>query len=451
MQVRVPDSLYHATGKRKIVRSLGTRILAEAQVLRHQVVGEIKAYLKSLSGSKNNPNLAFIHEMMQHRKAIDLGLHGNREDALAGAALSVDVLRDNYLSPTGIARKGVEIDHERDTRLHVDETQLNQFDLAERIFTSSTEIILISQALTHHLDEAASYIRNQTCNDRKRHVKVFIDWLGQDKEVSHVTRKEAARYLTEKVMKLDLAIPTKKKYIGSLSALFAWCKERCYCDTNPFDGLAQGIKSTTRATRQKTETKRRPFTTSELLSIFNAISQHRGVDNPLWPYAWIALFTGMRSNEIAEIRLIDVYEDYINISEAKNHNSARKVPIHATLKPLVQKLKETSSDDYLISKLGRGGEDNKRNHLIVKRFSSLLRGKAGIKDKAAVYHCFRNTLANALENAGVQLSTAEQIEGHRRQSMTYGLYSHGVELSVLIESINKVKFDKKVEDLLLNT
>lgn len=124
VQVRVPDSLYHIVGKRKIVRSLSTRILAEAQVLRHQVVGEIKAYLKSLSDSGNNPNLAFIHEIVQHRKAIDLGLHGDRDDALADAALSVDALRDSYLSPTGTARKGIEIDPERGTRLHADKAHL---------------------------------------------------------------------------------------------------------------------------------------------------------------------------------------------------------------------------------------------------------------------------------------------------------------------------------------
>jgi len=109
-QVRVPDSLYHAVGKRKIVHSLSTRVLAETQVLRHQVIGEIKTYLRSLSDNADNPNPAFIHDMIQHRKAIDLGLHGNKEEALTEAALGVDVLRDRYPSPTGAARKGIELD-----------------------------------------------------------------------------------------------------------------------------------------------------------------------------------------------------------------------------------------------------------------------------------------------------------------------------------------------------
>jgi len=48
--------------------------------------------------------------------------------------------------------------------------------------------------------------------------------------------------------------------------------------------------------------------------------------------------------------------------------------------------------------------------------------------------------SQALENAGVPVTAAELLLGHRRQSMSYGTYLQGPEFKVLQEAIKTVKY-----------
>ncbi len=82
----------------------------------------------------------------------------------------------------------------------------------------------------------------------------------------------------------------------------------------------------------------------------------------------------MRLNEICEAELADVHDTYINLREGKTASSVRDVPIHPTLLPLIAKLREESTDSYLIGGLKRGGEDGKRNHYASKRLGVRQRG-----------------------------------------------------------------------------
>ena len=158
-----------------------------------------------------------------------------------------------------------------------------------------------------------------------------------------------------------------------------------------------------------------------------------------WAMAAIALYTGMRANEIAGTQLADVHADYIHIPEGKTDAAVRDVPIHPVIKPLVERLTEESTDGYLINGLKGGGEDGKRGHYVLKRIGATIRALK-ITDKAVVFHSLRNNFAQAMENAGVSENLAQQIIGHKKQSLTFGLYSHGVDLGVLQEAVGKVTY-----------
>ena len=77
----------------------------------------------------------------------------------------------------------------------------------------------------------------------------------------------------------------------------------------------------------------------------------------------------------------------------------------------------------------------KRAHNITERFGRKIR-KLGIKDRGVYFHT-RNTLASSIENAGVAENIAQQITSHRKQSLTFGLYSRGVDLDVLAKAVLK--------------
>lgn len=89
-------------------------------------------------------------------------------------------------------------------------------------------------------------------------------------------------------------------------------------------------------------------------------------------------------------------------------------------------------------------------HVISKRFTTILRAPNGadIQDKNVVFHCLRKNMSTALEAAGVPESTAQQIVGHEKTSLTYGLYSDGVPMDVLEKEMSKVKYSDEIEALI---
>jgi len=449
LQLLIPKQLRTLYNQTKIVVSLQTTDLQQARLRRDIQVGQYRAKfqfrLKQIANLGQSSG-SYTQDILQCRKEIDSGLHGSdRDSLLEGLEIGINNDLENYLRPSGEGVKGLVLDPDTGYRTDVDQNKLDQFTLANKIVSSPTEIYLLSTALDDHIQEAK--IIQQTKNTRRKRVTAFINWLG-DKEISKVSKFNAGDYITRKVMPMDLAIRTKRLLIGDISAFFTWCVDRGYRRDNPFLGLTRGIKETSRGTKEKANSDRRAFTDDELLKLFRAIIDHRGTSSMLWPYTIIALFTGMRSSEIAETELEDVHDDYIHIPEGKTESSVRNVPIHKVIKPLILKLKESSKDGYLLTQLKRGGVDDKRNHNIVKNFSTLLRGKGGIKSKQVVFHCLRKNFLTALEIAGVPEPTAKTIAGHARDSMTYGLYSKGVKQPALQEAVNMVSYNEDLERLI---
>jgi hypothetical protein len=89
---------------------------------------------------------------------------------------------------------------------------------------------------------------------------------------------------------------------------------------------------------------------------------------------------------------------------------------------------------------------NQRGHYLGKRFSNL-RWKLGPDSQQAVFHSFRNALAQRCEDKEVPESTTELIGGWSRgRRMSYGLYSPGPNFETLRRAIAKVSYGE-VDDL----
>ncbi|MEJ1358766.1 MAG: tyrosine-type recombinase/integrase [Candidatus Sedimenticola sp. (ex Thyasira tokunagai)] len=457
VQVRVPDSLYHIMGKRKIVRSLHTSSLEEARSRRWEMVKKIKAVLDEAKRQLNDSPApgtpeGIITYAKQVRREADLGLYGDPENALEGELVGLDIQAENYFSPSGRSARGIALDPDTGYREDPDPEMVAAFQLAKGILTPGSDAVMLlaSQALDDHLEEISQRVRVQTKNARKRRVKAFLGWLGGDKQLVSISRRDAGRYLTEKLMKMGRSVKTVRDTLSDLSAFFNWCVDRGMIDINPFQGLSQSVRDTSRGTKDKTQRERRPFSTDELKAYLDTIKKNLGTDDPVWAVTVIAMFTGMRPEEICEIELTDVHADYVHIPEAKTESSVRDVPMHPLIKPLVKRLVEKSrkgKDNYLLRGLKRGGEDDKRWQNLGKRARYQLREKTGITDKRVVFYSLRKNFSTAMENASIPESTAQQIVGHKKQSMTYGLYSNGVDLKVLSDAVQKVSYGDEIAAL----
>lgn len=437
-QVRVKPSLYHLTGKHVLVKTLRTRDLAVANERKWEVVAEMKAYLTSVAKGKESPT-GFIANILDAAREINSDLRSGSLDQ-STAQDGWDDFQNSFIS-----KKKFSLDNDGYPIAKTKEQEgiLEALSLAHGL-VYSPNTTRVSEALIDHLDELKSHARKQTVTTREKCVKEFTKWLGGDWDIKRISREKAGQYLTDVLIKQGKAPKTTKTTLSHLVSFFSWSMARGKIDINPFTGLSKTVKETSRGTKDKASTKRREWSPAELSKLFTELDS----DSHNWVMAVTALYTGMRSNEIAEVKLEDVHATHIYIPEAKNDNSVRSVPIHKVIAPLIKKLVKTSTDGYLVDGLKRGGEDNKRNHYFVKRFGTKMRA-IGIDDNRVVFHSLRKNLSGALEKAGVAVNLAEQIVGHAKQSLTYGLYSDGVPLEMLHDAISKVTFgdiDKLIVD-----
>ena len=152
----------------------------------------------------------------------------------------------------------------------------------------------------------------------------------------------------------------------------------------------------------------------------------------------IGLTTGMRLGEICDLKKSHIQEGCFQIYEGKTSAASRVVPINSILDPVINKLSEKSKDGFLITGLNSGGDDNKRSWNFQKRLGRI-RLKIGLP-KGVVFHSLRNTFTTRMENLGIPRNHISQLIGHEDGNMALDVYSGGLAIEPLRESINKLTY-----------
>ena len=93
-----------------------------------------------------------------------------------------------------------------------------------------------------------------------------------------------------------------------------------------------------------------------------------------------------------------------------------------------------------------GGYDQKRSWNFQKRLGRL-RKHAGLPE-TVVFHSLRNTFATRMENLGVPKNHISQLMGHEDGNMALDVYSGGLAIEPLRESMRKLGYGEAVEKLL---
>ena len=151
----------------------------------------------------------------------------------------------------------------------------------------------------------------------------------------------------------------------------------------------------------------------------------------------LGAYTGCRIEELCSLKLTSVTDDRIEIEDAKTEAGWRTIPIHSQIRQLVARLRDTSTDGYLLSGLtfNKYGD---RSNAIGKRFGRL-KSKCGYGSDY-VFHSFRKGVAAQLETAHVPENVSARLLGHDLNTMSYGLYSGGVSFDVLSEAVENLKW-----------
>ncbi|WP_191057897.1 tyrosine-type recombinase/integrase [Geminicoccus harenae] len=260
------------------------------------------------------------------------------------------------------------------------------------------------------------------------------------------------------IEKRGLTQKTANRYISSLSSLWRWLIVNRYLGDehsdprrlNPWAGLGVAKKKLRGSKTKKTV----GWSPDEMVAILS--SEH--LTDTLRPLVLIAMYTGARIEEIAQLRAQDVQKDgitghsYLHIRKSKTEAGIRDVPVHSILRPLIISLVEeargATAEGWLFPTLKPGGAGReKRSHYASKAFGMMTREKLKLTDERKVFHSFRANAITALQRAGINGQTIGQLVGHANGSVTFGVYSDGLLVQQLSEALEKVTYGSRVDAL----
>jgi integrase len=228
---------------------------------------------------------------------------------------------------------------------------------------------------------------------------------------------------------------TLARYRSALYGLFTWAIDReLYHGPNPFAVSSNGASRS----GSDRDTSWQPYEVEELNVLLSGLKvearpnafTHDGA------LAWItviALYSGARLEEIAGLRTADIREEdgipYFDLRNSqrrlKTRAARRRVPIHSEL----------------IRRLGKAGdgEDARRGKYVGDRFNTYRRN-CGITRPQVSFHSLRANASTALDRAGVPENHAAQILGHAIRSLSYGVYSGGLDIEGLQRVVDAIEY-----------
>jgi integrase len=243
------------------------------------------------------------------------------------------------------------------------------------------------------------------------------------------------------------ALNTVRKQLNRVSALFNWAKRHGYVEQNPAAGMK--MKTTVRASDE-----RDPFTDGELQALFHSEEYLHGRHRE--PYMFwtplLALYTGARQNEIAQLHLADFLEiDGIAVISINDEGAGKRVKTKAARRaiPVHAELIRLGLIDYVATLRERGEtrlfpelRERRDGHgQTVSKWFRRYRERCGIDGSRKVFHSFRHTVIDRLKQTGHAKERIAALVGHEDDSMTFGRYGKPFESAIMKTVVQALTFE----------
>ena len=172
--------------------------------------------------------------------------------------------------------------------------------------------------------------------------------------------------------------------------------------------------------------KKIPWQRNEVRELYETLRKRNDVTSGwLADVVWIAAHTGAREGAIAELEYNPV-EQTIYFPALKNEDEERTIPAHPAIR--------THLTSWMKNKRSKGS--------ICNRFSEL-KTELGYNNEKD-FHSFRRTFNTEMENLEVPEAVTADIVGHKKKTISYGLYSGGTKLPLMRKHLFKLDYEKEV-------
>ena len=436
VRVRVPDKVRAIVGKTQFSRNLSTKDLSEANRKKHIVIAEFKQ------------RIHFAEKQIDGTFASLSKEDQIRELALEFRASSKDNSEDlDFILTDIIEHKVSELYGEKESDAifnshHPEWKGENPNPKAIKATQDAYKIIdpnydPISIVAEAFLSERVKDLKTSTFKRKEGNINNLIKWFGNS-EIKDITKKNAGDYVTHLMHIKNPAPATIRNIVGDIRSLFNWAEDRGYIDKNPFQKLNLPKNN-------NNTPPRRPWKDEDLMLFL----QSDIIDRSVFEATVVAMYSGMRLGEICNMQNKNIEDKCFHVEEGKTKASSRVIPIHPLLQSIIDNLSSSSKDDFLIKGINSGGYDNKRSWNFQKKHGRL-RDKIGMPE-GVVFHSLRNTFATKMENLGIPSNHISQLMGHKDNSMSLDVYSAGMKIEPLVESINKLTYGEVIDSFVKDT
>lgn len=233
------------------------------------------------------------------------------------------------------------------------------------------------------------------------------------------------------------------KEVSRVRALFSFAVRQEWIAKNPATGMVK---------RHRGRSTRETYSRDDLARVFGAdfVQWERSE----WPARfWVpllALYTGARRDELAQMLVADVREVddvlVLNLNDEgegkslKTGAGRRKVPVHSQVIELgfreFVEARRLTGDPRLFSDVKQNA--NGRWGDAVGKWFTRWRRAHGVTSRAQPLHALRNTVVTALLEAGVSRDVVKAVVGHEDDDITSGLYAQAPSLARVRDAVEKL-------------
>jgi len=435
----VPKDLQQHYGKKVLKKSLRTKDIREAKALLNLIIGEWKTDFQRVRGSWRQE----LFEAVQPLN--DLIRYSPDQQAVEAAKTSLQAIQAQAKAKFGDTPEIPTDEWQREYQQSLTHKIRNPGKLVALPDNTTGPVSQIIEDIAQgRIVPKSDLFREQLRQKFSAFQSDHVEPKTHDMRLGAL--KEIAKYFQINKLPLDKAgvaayletiktqaLTTKKRKLAAGKLYFDFLRDENLVSENainPFSGHKLREKQ-----KDAARTKRQPFRPSHIEQLYNeAIDRN---DLPLADCIMIDAYTGMRIEEVCQLKTTSIDEDLLIVDDAKTEAGIREIPIHPALKQRIQELCETSEDGFLIPSSAEN-KYGKRSDTISKRFATIK--KALSFGPEHVFHSIRKTVATTLEHAGITESVAADILGHEKPTMTFGLYSGGSSLKQRQEAIGVLSY-----------
>jgi integrase len=231
------------------------------------------------------------------------------------------------------------------------------------------------------------------------------------------------------------------KYLSLLSSVLKWAVKHDYLSKNPSEGLQLDLN-------RRADEERKAYDLEDIKRICQRLPPKDGVDPFKFWIPMIAMYTGMRREEICQLHGEDIKQvDGVwcfdvndnGQKSLKTQSSARVIPIHSALLKigLLDYTRTIAINCNLWGFRQWKGVWGKR---FGNWWSLKFNRQFVTSDPQKVFHSFRHGVANCLKQSGASEPVATALLGHNQNGITFNRYAKRYNPSRLAEAVEMISY-----------